>query len=90
MSNKREIERRPFVKILDYTVSVVEFRDLTRQRLKADIIDISEDGLGLLTDYPLEPGHVLTFNSGIGHRTGVVKWCFKTPEKDYRVGLSFK
>lgn len=89
--NMRQLERRPFVKIVDYSVSVLEFTELRSLKLKADIIDISDLGLGLRTTYPLEPGHVLRFNSGIGHRTGVIRWSMKDcHDETYRAGLSFK
>ena len=91
MAELRQVDRRTFVKIIDYSVCVLEFRELKSLKFQADIIDISDSGMGLRTEYPLEPGHVLSFNSGLAYRTGVVRWSRKgRNEHSYRAGLSFK
>jgi hypothetical protein len=55
-------------------------------------IDISEGGIGIKTDYPLEPGHVLRLlNNALSHKkVGVVKWSANNGSKViYRVGVKF-
>lgn len=87
---KRQFERRPFVGTIGYSVSVLEFRELKRLNLRAETVDISEAGLGIITDYPLEPGHVLRFSSGIDQKAGIVSWAMKiTDNGRYRVGVRF-
>ncbi len=91
MGEKRGVERKPFEKKISYMVSVLELRELKNLSLMADIMDISDSGLGMHTDYPLEPGHVLRFDNGIGRRIGVVRWSVKNGDnKTYRAGVSFK
>jgi len=87
---KRQFERRPFVETIGYSVSVLEFRELRRLNLRAETVDISEAGLGIITDYPLEPGYVLRFSSGIDQKAGIVRWTRKIADDSrYRVGVRF-
>jgi len=54
-------------------------------------VDATEQGLGLKTHYPLEPGHFLVFTSGLeysAYRTGIVKWSMLTDDSYmYRAGI---
>jgi len=57
-------------------------------------VDISSEGNGMLTDFPIEQGHILTFEDEIAinnhqsKKAAVVKWTGKINGK-YRVGLKF-
>lgn len=88
MEEKREFERRSFTQDIQYSVTVLDFKDLKRLSLRGDIIDMSDAGMGIKTDYPLEPGHVLTFDSDIGHKAGIVEWSTLI-DNGYRVGVKF-
>ncbi|OGW33155.1 MAG: hypothetical protein A2X59_07520 [Nitrospirae bacterium GWC2_42_7] len=87
--DKRESERIQYEQMVDLTVSVLQFKELKSLNLKGNGIDISKTGLGLRVDYPLEPGHVLRFSNGIGHKTGIVKWSRKTDNSAYSIGIKF-
>ena len=89
MEKKRQFERRSFTQNIQYSVTVLDFKDLKRLSLRGEIIDISDAGMGIETDYPLEPGHVLTFDNGIGHKTGIVQWSTMVNNNGYRVGVKF-
>ncbi|MEW5745806.1 MAG: PilZ domain-containing protein [Nitrospirota bacterium] len=52
------------------------------------IVDMSESGLGLLTDIQLEPGTLVKLNEVKGSNVGVVMWTIDTGSK-YRIGLKF-
>jgi hypothetical protein len=90
----REYERKPFVTPVKYSVTVLNSQELRKVHNVAVSIDISSRGLGIITDFPLEQGHVLTFENEIkidgviSRRAAVVKWTGKTNGK-YRVGLEF-
>jgi hypothetical protein len=89
----RKFTRTPFVTPVKYSVSVLDMRELKRIHDTAVSLDISAGGLGILTDHPLEEGHVLTFEdetkiNNIKSRTAVVKWTGIIDNK-YRVGLMF-
>jgi len=82
----RQFERRPYSKIIDFSVSSRESREQKWLNLKGKAIDISEKGIGIQTDYPLAPGHMLWFNDGIEDKAGFVRWCIQL-DNDYRVGI---
>jgi hypothetical protein len=89
----RKFTRTPFITPVKYSVAVLDIRELKRIYDTAVSIDIGTGGLGILTDYPLEEGHVLTFEdetkiNNIKSRTAVVKWAGIIDNK-YRVGLMF-
>lgn len=88
MYEKRQFERRPYEKTVDYSVQVLGLRDLKRLDLRGNILNISEGGLGLKIDYPIESGHVLTF-SGIDQKAGIVKWNKSFGPDSYAAGVKF-
>jgi len=83
INEKRKFERRPFIKTINYSVKLHK-----SSNVNADIIDISTEGVGIRTDYLLEPGHVLRFKKGMGHEAGIVKWSMMVVDA-YRVGIKF-
>jgi len=92
--NLREDLRVPFVAPVRYSVSFFAMRDLKEMNGIAVSVDIGKGGMGILTDIPLEEGHVLTFEDAITmkdhivKKTAIVKWTGKIDGK-YRVGLQF-
>lgn len=89
VEDKRQYKRRSFSKSIDYTVSVLNWKRLTRLSLKADVVDISDGGIGIRTGYPIEPGHVLRFYNGLPHDVGIVRWTIKHDVNSYRAGIMF-
>ncbi|MEW6067308.1 MAG: class I SAM-dependent methyltransferase [Nitrospirota bacterium] len=83
----RKSERRPFSQTISCYLNVFES---TRERkwlnLQARAIDVSDRGIGILTEYPLSPGYILWFNDGSGDRAGFVVWCTKL-DAEYRAGV---
>ena len=92
--NLREDLRTPFVAPVRYSVSVPDMLALKEINGIAVSVDIGKGGIGILTDFPLEKGHVLTFEDTIkmkdqlAKKAAVVKWTGKIDGK-YRVGLQF-
>jgi len=82
----RQFERRPFSQSVDFAISSRESSERKFLHLKGRAVDISDGGLGIHTDYPLKPGHMLWFNDGKEDKAGLVQWCIKHDE-DYRVGV---
>ncbi|MEW6067368.1 MAG: PilZ domain-containing protein [Nitrospirota bacterium] len=91
--NLRRHERMPFASNVAYSVTVMDFKQLENIRDTAISVDISDGGLGMITGYPLEKGHVLTFidmikTKNINPKVAIVKWIWKIDNK-YRVGVKF-
>ncbi len=88
MIERRQFERKPYMKTINYVVTVLDFRELKNLALKGEATDISDRGIGIKTDYPLEPGHVLKFNTEMPLKLGIVRWGIILDNK-YRVGIEF-
>lgn len=82
---------RTYEKIpVSYTVTVVELGKPTCLTLNGHTVDICENGLGMRTHYPLEPGHLIMFNHGTDKRSGIVRWSAMHEESSmYHVGVEF-
>ena len=88
IKGRRQFKRRPLMKLINYSVSFPDLGKPMMLNLKGDVIDISNAGVGIRTDYPLERGHVLRFKKGIGHEAGIVKWSMMVDD-NCRVGIKF-
>lgn len=82
----RRYERKPSSQTIDYSLSVSEDRERKWLNLKGKAVDISDTGIGIQTDYPLAPGHMLWFNRGVEEKAGFVRWCMKL-DNEYRAGI---
>ncbi|MEK6674012.1 MAG: PilZ domain-containing protein [Nitrospirota bacterium] len=89
MSGKRQHERKPFSEAFDCSVCVLNLRELTTVQLRAESLDISDGGIGIQIGYPVEPGHVLRFSSGIKSNAGIVRWTVKHDTNRYKAGIMF-
>jgi CheY-like chemotaxis protein len=70
--------------------AVAPHGDMTATRITANILDISETGMGIVTNCKLQPGHLIRLSDAPIHGRGVVRWS----EKDdamatYRAGIQF-
>ncbi len=94
IEEKRKYERSAFVKPIKYSL-----RD-TRGEISALIpgngvsVDISEGGLGMITDYALKKGDILFFEEEIKINkitpiASLVKWTKEIERNKYRAGLVF-
>lgn len=87
-----EKEKRSFIRKYDfktagYSLNIFYSLEL-KTDLNANIIDISRGGAGILTFYPVYPGNVLRFISGLENVSGIVKWSRKQGT-GYRAGIKF-
>lgn len=92
LTEKRIYPRRSLEIPVEYSMSILEFREMKKIHLKGMTTDISDKGLGLVTEYPLEPGHVLVVNNcsrTLFQKTAIVRWT-KPIDASFRVGLEFK
>ena len=90
-TEKRQHPRKPYNTDFEFIVLYMDSDDFRRISSKGKILDVSQAGLGILTDFPLEPGHVLQWDDM--HTKGklhmaLVKWSEKS-DSLYRAGLIF-
>lgn len=91
LSEKRRFERIPYQTPLYFTILLTHDSQLQKIQSTGTIIDASDAGIGLTTEFPLQPGHVLEWDDK--HRKGnlhiaIVKWSQKQANL-YRAGLLF-
>lgn len=87
IEEKRKHPRMPCSKVVHYSVSIFYDWEL-RSGLVADIIDISEGGIGIRTSFPVSVGNVLRFEEDFQKRKGIVTWAEKNAYK-YRSGVKY-
>ncbi|MEK6581927.1 MAG: PilZ domain-containing protein [Nitrospirota bacterium] len=56
---KRKFERVPYDDTIKFSVLFTEAEDLKKIDVEGKIINTSQAGIGIVTNFPLEPGHVL-------------------------------
>ncbi len=81
----RQSKRMQCMKNIDYYVNTTELHREKRLNQRGKAVDISDAGIGIETDYPLAPGHMLWLNGEID-KAGVVRWCMKV-NNNYRAGI---
>lgn len=69
-------------------MSSLGFMEPKKVYLKGMSIDLSDDGIGIETDYPVERGCVLNFYNGIVNKIGFVKWVENCGDS-YKLGAQF-
>jgi CheY-like chemotaxis protein len=87
--DNRQFDRRPFTGSDDYVLHVTE-TDYGDRGIQADTLDISQNGLGIRTTVPLEPGCVVRLNNGKETICGIVRWAsLDMQDARYRAGIQF-
>jgi hypothetical protein len=90
LDNKRHNARRHGPAAIDFSIiGYINQNDFIPEAgIEGKITDISETGLGLLTDFPLEAGNLLMFNFKNLTKTGVVMWSMKL-NGSFKAGIKF-
>lgn len=88
MPGNRRFERKTYNESIHFSMSILDSIGLKRVDLTGKATDISDDGIGLETEYPVERGCVLNFFNGIGDKVGFIKWVEKFGNS-YRLGAQF-
>lgn len=88
MPENRRFERRKYNDRIHFSLSILDVTELKKLDLKGLVTDMSDDGIGLETDYPVERGCVLNFYNGIRNKIGFIKWVQKSGDS-YKFGAQF-
>ena len=88
--NTRELVNIP----VQYSVVISKLKEINKITDSAVAVDISTGGIGLITSFLLEPGHVMIFDNdikvnGVTAKIAVVRWVDRSNNSKYRVGLKF-
>jgi CheY-like chemotaxis protein len=87
-SEKRRVERMPLNQPIDFAISTLRGGS-EPVKLKGSIINRSDSGVGMVTQYPVVPGNLVTFFNGIEHNEGIVTWSRKLDDDTYSAGIFF-
>jgi len=87
IQEKREHPRLSCRKVVHYSLCIFYDWEL-RTGLAADLIDVSEGGVGIRTTFPVSIGNVLKFGEDFQGKKGVVKWWNRDGYK-YRSGIKY-
>ena len=88
---RRKYERRPFVQVIRYS-PFQHLEKLSEIVFEGVSVDLSEKGLGMITDCLLKKGDILFFDPEIKvddstAMVSTVKWAREVEKDVYRVGL---
>ncbi len=91
-TEKRHNPRRKTRHIIKFRVTDLSSNTPMMLEKRGEIVDLSENGFGLITDYPLQKGHIITLTDK-DHIPelpdfGIVQWV-DHDKKLYRVGLRY-
>jgi CheY-like chemotaxis protein len=87
-SEKRREERTPVKEIIHFTLSTLRAGSETIN-VSGNVVNRSNSGLGVLTEYPIVPGNLVIFNNGTEHNEGIVTWSRKIDDDTYNAGILF-
>lgn len=88
-NERRKHQRIGYDMPVQYTLSLLEFGDPGNLDLAGMGVDISDDGMGFLTDHRLRPGQFIMIRNGDGsHRSAAVRWVAELDGR-FRIGVLF-
>ncbi len=94
IEEKRKYERRSFVKPIKYSLQDIHTGKLALTFGNGVSVDISEGGVGMITNHALKKGDILFFEEGtkinkITPIASIVRWVKEIEQNKYRAGLVF-
>ncbi len=87
--NSRQKPRKPYREKIGFQMSVIDGGNYIRWSLEAQGVDISDSGIGFLSQVPLKESQVVGFDEKLGNRTGVVVWSKMVGDELCRTGIRF-
>ncbi len=87
--DNRKHRRKPIANSIT-CYAVAPHGDMTATLVTANILDISETGMGIVTDCKLQPGYLIRLSDAPVHGRGVVRWSEDAGAvAAYRAGIQF-
>ena len=85
----RKSQRRVFPDDITFSMTLIADGESKRMNFQAKSFDLSAEGIGLLTAFPLKISQIIGFEAELGNRSGVVVWSSMVDERTYRAGVKF-
>jgi len=89
LEKSRKHPRKPCDEKVFFQMSIIDEGSISRKSLEAQAVDISDGGIGLLSQYPLSESQIVGFDEKNGNKTGVVAWSEMSDEEYCRAGIKF-
>jgi len=89
LKKSRRHRRKPCGEKVCFQMSIIDDGDISRKLLEAQVVDISDSGIGLLSEYPLSESQVIGFDEKNENKTGVVAWSKMINDTICRAGVKF-
>jgi len=86
-NEKRQYVRRPHVLPVDLRIKHIIDGETREVVTRSILTDISECGVGLLSNSPLEKDQLIGFGGELREQFGIVAWCHMIEEKTCRAGI---
>jgi hypothetical protein len=83
---RREERSEPRFLVGDAAV-LREIQPLSRERLKVKVVDVSKNGLGIVTRKSIVPGTIVQVRLGPTIQLGEVRYCEPRRDEGFRIGL---
>lgn len=87
--SRRKSERKKMSKKIDFLSTVIIGGEIKRKSFTAETLDISDDGIGLISPCQLKVDDVISFGVDLEQKLGVVIWSLTHNEHAWRVGVRF-
>jgi DNA-binding response OmpR family regulator len=89
VEKKRKSPRAPYHESINFFMTVIDQGESKRWTMHAKSVDISDRGIGLLTNYPLKESQIISFGDDLANKMGVVVWSTMFDTNVCRAGIKF-
>jgi CheY-like chemotaxis protein len=86
---QRSYRRKAHIMPTNLSFDAICAGELIRETVKVILTDVSDCGVGLLTNRPLEKSQVVRFDDALGQKCGVVAWSMVVSDLTCRAGVQF-
>jgi CheY-like chemotaxis protein len=87
--DKRMAKRKSWCKTINYSSSVIKDGEIKRLNFPAESVNMSEDGIELITACLLKPAEIVSFDDELGRKDGRVIWSSQLADQRYAAGIQF-
>ena len=86
---QRKLQRKEYCNEIYFFISIINDGEVKRWRTRAESVDINDDGIGLVTTYPLRVSQIIGFDEDLQKKSGVVVWSRMLEDQKCRAGVRF-